>query len=151
MKNGEQGQGLASRWYPATLARRIMAIAAQRERLIFIEGDGMSVLQEAQDQPETAFFIDPPYTVGGKRAGQRLYDYSAVDHQRLFSLAHDLSGDFLTTYDDSAEVRYLSAQHGFASGLIPMKNTHHAAVYERLIGRYLDWLEGLCEPSNDEQ
>lgn len=35
MKNGEAGKGLRSRWYPATLARRIRAIAKIRDRFTF--------------------------------------------------------------------------------------------------------------------
>ena len=90
---------------------------------------------------DTVFFIDPPYTAGGKRAGSRLYTHSEVDHERLFTLCESLCGDFLMTYDNADEVRALADQHGFQTKAVPMKNTHHAEMAELLIGRNLDWVE----------
>jgi DNA adenine methylase len=43
------------------------------------------------------------------------------------------------TYDDAENVRELAKKHGFDTELIAMKNTHHAAMTELLIGRNLDW------------
>src|SRR5436853_5921855 len=39
LKQGENGKGIRSRWYPETLKRRILDIDAIRHRLTFIEGD----------------------------------------------------------------------------------------------------------------
>jgi len=136
MKNGENGRGLRSRWYPATLRRRILAIAQMRDRIAFEEGDGMEVIRRNLERRDAAFFIDPPYTV----AGRRLYTNSEVDHEGLFSLARELAGDFLMTYDNAEEIRGLAARHGFQMRLVPMKSTHHAEMLELLIGRNLDWL-----------
>jgi DNA adenine methylase len=44
------------------------------------------------------------------------------------------------TYDDDDVVETMALQHGFAVARIPMKNTHHAKMYELLIGRNLSWL-----------
>ena len=41
LKNGENGKGIASRWYPETLAKRIRLIGIFRDRISFIEGDGL--------------------------------------------------------------------------------------------------------------
>jgi DNA adenine methylase len=87
------------------------------------------------------FFIDPPYTVGGKSAGSRLYTHCDVDHERLFSLCKKIRGDFLMTYDNAEEVRVLAERHGFETKLVAMKNTHHAEMNELLIGRDLHWVE----------
>lgn len=90
-------------------------------------------------QANAVFFIDPPYTAGGKRAGSRLYLHSELDHQELFDIADTVAGDFLMTYDDAPEVRVLAQKHGFDVQAVPMKNTHHAEMTELLIGRNLDW------------
>lgn len=135
VRQGENGRGIASRWYPETLKRRILAIAAQRGRLHFVHGDGMEYLRQTSQSSGVAFYIDPPYTV----AGRRLYKYSAIDHEALFSLASQLEGDFLMTYDDAIEIRNLADRHGFDVEEVPMKSTKHELKLELLIGRDLTW------------
>lgn len=137
VKYGENGKGLRSRWYPETLKRRILDIYAIRQRIHFIEGDGMEVLKQFTDQPGTVFFIDPPYTAAGKKAGARLYTHAELDHQELFRIARQLKGDFLMTYDDTQEIRALAATFNFDTQLIGMKNTHHTHMTELVIGRDL--------------
>jgi DNA adenine methylase len=139
IKNGENGKGIASRWYPDTLARRIVDIAEVRDRITFIEGDGLAVSQQHAADPNAVFFIDPPYTASTKRAGSRLYLFSVIDHNELFRIASTFIGDFLMTYDDAEELHALSAQYGFDTELVAMKNTHHAEMTELLIGRNLNW------------
>jgi len=139
VKYGENGKGLLSRWYPATISRRILDIARIRDRITFIEGDALAVIEQHQNVTNSAFFIDPPYTASTKRAGSRLYLYSEVDHRLLFRLTSTLAGDFLMTYDSADELRALAATHHFDTELVAMKNTHHAEMTELLIGRNLDW------------
>lgn len=144
MKNGESGKGLRSRWYPATLAQRVRAIAKIKDRFTFQEGDGLRTIQEYTRKKQTAFFIDPPYTAGtetGKRAGSRLYTHHRLDHEQLFQALQNVRGDFLMTYDDAVDVHNLAIKHGFQTRLVAMKNTHHAKMSELLIGRSLDWVE----------
>jgi DNA adenine methylase len=141
VKHGENGKGLTSRWYPATLRRRILDIAAIRDRLTFIEGDGLEVLRTYASCEGAVFFIDPPYTAAGKRAGSRLYVKSELDHEELFAVANTLCGDFLMTYDDADGVRDLARRYGFDIRAIAMKNTHHAKMSELLIGRDLRWVD----------
>lgn len=140
MKNGENGKGIGSRWYPATLRKRIEDIVKLRDRISFVRGDGLKLLRENAGRADTVFFIDPPYTVAGKKAGSRLYRYADVDHEELFEIARGLRGDFLMTYDDVEGARALARKHGFDMHTIPMKNTHHAKMTELLIGRDLEWL-----------
>ena len=73
VKSGEGGKGLKSRWYPRTLQKRILSITAIKERITFIHGDGIKVISQNAYRKDSVFFIDPPYTAGGKRAGSRLY------------------------------------------------------------------------------
>ncbi len=135
MKNGENGRGISSRWYPETLARRIRDIVALRHRITFIHGDGMAFLHLNARRRGAAYFIDPPYTV----AGRRLYAHHDVDHGRLFDLATALEGDFLMTYDNTEEIQRLAKAHGFATLQVAMTNTHNARKTELLIGRDLSW------------
>lgn len=139
LKHGENGKGIASRWYAETLKRRILDIQAIRQRIMFIEGDGLEVIRQNAKRQDAMFFIDPPYTVAGKRAGSRLYAHAQLDHEELFRLANAIAGDFLMTYDDAEGVRDLAHRHGFDTQLIAMKNTHHAEMTELLIGRDLEW------------
>jgi DNA adenine methylase len=140
VKHGENGRGLASRWYPSTLKRRILDIVTIHDRITFIEGDGLEIMPSHAAEQDVAFFIDPPYTAAGKKAGSRLYNCSQLNHNELFKLAASLQGHFLMTYDDTEEVRDLARNHGFAVGVVAMKNTHHAKMTELLISRDMSWL-----------
>jgi len=139
IKHGENGKGIKSRWYPTTLKRRILAIESLRDRITFIEGDGVASMRQLADRSDAVFFIDPPYTAAGKKAGKRLYAHNDLDHEELFDVAYLLKGDFLMTYDDAEEVREMARKRGFDTQVVSMKNTHHAIMSELLIGRQLDW------------
>ena len=136
VKTGENGRGITSRWYPDTLARRIREINHNKARLTFVEGDGFTLLEEHKADGETAFFIDPPYTV----AARRLYTEWKIDHRRLFTAMRSCKGDFLMTYDNTPEIAALAAEFGFEAKPVAMKNTHHAKMTELMIGRNLSWL-----------
>ena len=132
---GENGKGLASRWYPKTLADRLLAIAASAERIRFLEGDGMALLETALATHGTrmAVFADPPYTAGGKRAGSRLYTQHALDHAKLFELLSDRRAEFLMTYDEAPEIVALIRKHGFRAVRVVMKNGHHNRIPELVV------------------
>lgn len=140
VKHGENGKGLASRWYPETLQKRILEIIQIRERLTFVEGDGIQVMRENAKRDDAVFFIDPPYTAAGKRAGSRLYACSELDHTELFAVASTLRGDFLMTYDNAPEIEAMARQRNFDTESVAMKNTHHTEMTELLIGPSLAWL-----------
>jgi DNA adenine methylase len=140
IKNGENGRGIKSRWYPETLSKRILNIGKIRERITFIEGDGLQVLEQNSKRTDVVFFIDPPYTAAGKKAGTRLYTYFDIDHELLFKLVEVIKGHFLMTYDNTSGVKQMAEQHGFVTDVVAMKNTHHTEMTELLISRSLDWL-----------
>ncbi len=138
IKNGENGKGIRSRWYPETLCKRIRYIHSRlRDRITFIQGDGMEVLSQYNGQEDAAFFIDPPYTASGKSAGSRLYVHHEIDHERLFALVSRIRGNFLMTYENNAYIRSLADRYAFTCVPIAMKNTHHAKMTELLIGTHL--------------
>lgn len=142
IKKGENGKGIKSRWYPATLQKRILDIGKIRDRITFIEGNGIQVLEQYASHSDVTYFIDPPYTADGKKAGTRLYTHFEIDHEELFAIAETLKGDFLMTYDNSSGVKQMADRHGFVTNIVAMKNTHHAEMNELLISRNLKWLLG---------
>jgi len=137
VKTGENGRGINSRWYPATLARRIREINQRKDRITFLEDDAFSLIAEHAGDEESAFYIDPPYTV----AARRLYATWKVDQAKLFRTMQSCKGDFLMSYDNTEEIAKLAQDHGFQSRAIAMKNTHHAKMTELLIGRDLSWID----------
>ena len=143
LRHGENGKGIHSRWYPATIAKRILNLNNIAGRIDFRSYDGLKVMQEFSDRHDTIYFIDPPYTAGGKKAGKRLYKHYDLDHEHLFSICETLKGDFLMTYDNAEEVKIMARQHGFQMRLIPMNNTHHATMEELVIGKDLSWMDGF--------
>jgi DNA adenine methylase len=143
LKYGENGKGIRSRWYPGTLAKRLRNLNHVASRIDFRCDDGLKVIQEFITNPDAVFFIDPPYTAGGKKAGKRLYRHYDLDHDQLFTVCQSLKGDFLMTYDNAEEVRRMARSHEFQMRLIPMTNTHHKTMEELVIGNDLSWLDKL--------
>lgn len=141
LKYGENGKGIRSRWYPKTLAKRFLNLNQIASRIDFRCDDGLRVLKEFATNQEAVYFIDPPYTAGGKKAGKRLYKHSNLDHERLFTVCESLKGEFLITYDNAEEVKRMARTHGFQMRLIPMTNTHHARLEELVIGKDLSWMD----------
>lgn len=133
MKKGENDKGVASRWYPQTLVNRIRRIVQYKHRIEFICGDGMELIMLYKDRDKAAFFVDPPYTAGGKQAGKRLYAFNDIDHERLFDLMAAVRGEFLVTYSETPEVVSMAEKRGFTMFRVPMMNSHHARMFELLI------------------
>jgi DNA adenine methylase len=146
IKQGENGKGIGSRWYPQTLARRLLDLDKVANRIDFRWDDGLNVIEEFSSCADCVYFIDPPYTAGGKKAGKRLYKYHQLDHEHLFELVESLVGDFLMTYDEAEEVKNMVYRHGFQMCLIPMRNTHHMTLRELIISRDLSWLDASVRP-----
>jgi DNA adenine methylase len=136
LKHGENGRGLLSRWYPETLRNRILDIQNYKANLKFKQGDGFQILKRNASRTDALFFIDPPYTV----AGRRLYRYPDIDHTELFRVAATLRGSFLITYDNADEIRKLASANRFQIAEISMKGTHHSEKTELLISKDLRWL-----------
>lgn len=147
VKNGEGNKGIASRWYPETISRRIQAIFEHRSRVIFRKSDGIEAIREHEQDSRVAFFVDPPYPV----AGRRLYTFHDLDHRHLFKRLSRVKGPFLATYDQNQTIKELADEFGFQTKLVPMKSTHHTKKLELVISRDLSWLQSGEEmtPSSD--
>jgi DNA adenine methylase len=119
----------------------MMDIDSVRDRLLFIHGSAFDVIPEYLDDKNTAYFIDPPYTAAGKKAGRRLYSHHELDHDKLFDYFKNAKSNFLFTYDDSEDLRNMARSRGYKFELIPMKNTHHSTMNELIIGKDFKWLQ----------
>jgi DNA adenine methylase len=135
IKNGENGKGINSRWYPKTLRDRILAIGHVKDKIDFIRGDAFKVIEQNLNNQNAYFFIDPPYTIAGKR----LYTYFDIDHERLFELTAQLQGKFMLTYDDTPEIRQLAKKYNLQYRTIPMKTTLHIEKNEIIISDNFTW------------
>jgi len=135
IKNGENGKGITSRWYPKTLRDRILAIDYIKDKIEFICGDAFKALEEHKNEKEAYFFIDPPYTIAGKR----LYTCFDIDHEKLFKLTSELKGKFMLTYDDTTEIRQFAHKYNLQYRTIPMKTTLHYEKNEIIISDNFNW------------
>jgi len=135
IKHGENGKGIASRWYAKTLADRIRAIDFVKHKINFIQADALKIIEENSMNKNTFFFIDPPYTVAGKR----FYTHFDIDHEKLFYLVSKIEGRFMLTYDDAKEIRLLAEKYKLSFRTIPMKTTHHLEKNELIISDNFNW------------
>jgi len=129
-KIGEDRKGLVSRWYPDTLIKRIEALRGIRGRTRFEKADAFEIIKRHADDPGACFFIDPPYTAGGRNAGRRLYANCEIDHGAILSLMASVKGSLMMTYHDVPEVRGMALEHGFRLSTVRMKTAHHKVVNE---------------------
>lgn len=136
MKRGESGKGLGSRWYPETLCKRIREINCHKERFEFHHGDAFDYIRNYMNDEKYTFFIDPPYTVAGKR----LYNHSKIDHEELFNLVSQIKGHYMLTYDNCDYIKDLASQYGFKYTTIPMMTTHLIRKEEIIISDTFDWM-----------
>ena len=135
IKNGENGKGIASRWYAKTLRNRIAAINLIKHKIDFYKKDAFEIIEKNKRNKHFYFFIDPPYTVAGKR----LYTHFEIDHEMLFKLTSQINGKFMLTYDDTEEIRSFAKKYNLQFRTLPMKTTHHLKKNEIIISDNFDW------------
>jgi DNA adenine methylase len=141
---GEAGKGIHSRWYPETLARRIESIHALRNKLTFIEGDGLQTLRDFSSTPHTAAFVDPPYVVKKRGAGLRLYRYHNVDCEGLFKVIQHFSGPMIVTYHRSEVVQREANAAGIKCRTVNMHTAHDVAKRQLIL--YKSGTNGAVSP-----
>ena len=139
VRTGENGKGIASRWYPDTIKQRLKAISDYANHIDFRAADGITILEQKLAEglrTGTAIFADPPYTAAGKQAGRRLYTHSSIDHPHLFDTLAKLAAqgcEIMATYDESPAILDLVDQYGFHAVRVMMKNNHHNHLSELVI------------------
>jgi DNA adenine methylase len=141
VKNGENGRGLSSRWYPQTLARRIREINMNLDRISFHVGDGFALIDEYLAEDNAAFYVDPPYM----KAARRLYRNWQVDHRRLFEKMAAVSGSFLMSYDNAPEIHDMAREFGFECRPVPSAPSCKSHRNRLLLGKDLTrWWSTVC-------
>ena len=132
---GEEGKGIASRWYPNTLVKRLVKIADYAGQINFCETNGLQLMETLLGNygPNTAVFVDPPYTAGEKQVGHRLYKEAELDHARLFGMLTESHLNFLMTYDWSHEILSLIRKHNFHAVQVAMQKERPTPARELII------------------
>jgi site-specific DNA-adenine methylase len=131
-KDGTYYQGLRSRCNIKNLVADLQKVRNVRSKITFIEGDAFDHLPKYS----TAFaFIDPPYTVDGKGPGVGLYKHNVVNHDALFKILSERSGDWMATYNNVPEVLALIKKYGFESKQVEMTNLRADDGYHELMIR----------------
>lgn len=133
LREGENGNGIGSRWYPETLAKRIASTNALRNKITFVHGDGLAVLKKFAADPCAVAFVDPPYVVKGRGAGSRLYSYCNVDCDALFKIIRTFAGAMVITYHRSVIVERLSDEIGLERHTVTMQTGHTRAKRELIM------------------
>jgi len=133
MCRGENDRGVASRWYPETIARRFRAIHDARSHIIFRREDGMNAVRRHCSDTDVVFFLDPPYATGGKSAGRRLYSHHEVDHNALLLECRSVRGRFLMTCEDTDEIRSTALACGFQAGKAYIRSAHNRTMKELIV------------------
>jgi len=124
LNEGENGRGIHSRWYPKTLSARIESANALREKVSFVQCDGLGLLGEFAHDRRVVAFVDPPYVVNGRGAGLRLYTHHDVDCERLFKVIEHFVGAMVITYHRSVVVERLADQAGIERRTITVQTGH---------------------------
>lgn len=136
VKKGESGKGLSSRWYPSTIAKRILQINLKSSSFSFYKGNAFDFIEKYKDDENACFFVDPPYTLAGKR----LYNYHEIDNDLLVEKLTEIKGNFVLTYDDADEIRDIANYYGLQWRTIPMQTTHLVTKEELIISNNFDWM-----------
>lgn len=134
LKVGERGKGISSRWYPETLVNRINTIHSL-DNLSFVNVKAWHLFNRLTNDKGAVFFVDPPYSIGTKSAGSRLYEHHEVDHEEIFAMCANLAGRVMMTYPDDEAVLELAQRYRFNVQRVPMRSTHHVEHFELLLTR----------------
>lgn len=134
LRRGERGRGLHSRWYPETIAYRVVQIHSFRGAIEIHEGDGVATIRRAVAKKWKAkFFVDPPYADSETSDYRRLYRHGLIDHWELFVVLARSKRDFLMTYASSPYIDTLRWSHGMRATPIEMISGNGRSRVELLI------------------
>jgi DNA adenine methylase len=138
-RKGELDKGLTQRWYPETIAYRILYIHSIREQITFTDGCGLDLLRSVKRHNRSVCFIDPPYLQDGRNAGKRIYRKKNLCIHDLIQRLTEFNPKFLLTYHQSPAVASRSIAAGLDISLVPMKSSHHLVHHEMVITNDPAW------------
>ena len=125
--------GLANRWRPDTLLRRMARIRQERRRFSVVQGDAIDAIREYGHLDDAFMFVDPPYSCGDAAPGRLLYDCHVLDHDALLGAVAAAQGMAVVTYDLTEDTLALAARHGLNARSIPMRDGRHRQREELLM------------------
>jgi DNA adenine methylase len=128
LREGENGKGVFSRWYSATLRQRLEMLFQYRHRFAVSNEDALTVL--GADHGAAFWFIDPPYTCGSAAPGGRLYTLTNVDHRALFMAIKELNGPWLLTEHDDESIWEIAKEQALEPEMVSVRNAHHKKTHE---------------------
>ncbi|MBK9617189.1 MAG: DNA adenine methylase [Uliginosibacterium sp.] len=136
LKLGERKKGMASRWYPETLCKRIFMLNSYAKKFSVIEGDALEKLSTLnRRKSHVKLFIDPPYIKLQERGIKPLYRFNSINHRKLFELVGKTHHDFLMTYDLNEIAMSFAKQQNLCVEKIQMRTAHAIKKEELLITR----------------
>ena len=92
----QQGGEILSRWNPASMCRKIDAIAPLLEHARITNLDFAAVIRDEAER--AALYCDPPYVTAGPVL--YLHSFAEADHVRLKNLLRHTEHRWLLSYDD---------------------------------------------------
>ena len=133
LRRGENGNGVFSRWYPDTLAKRVEAIKSKLGSITFSPNDGFELIEKLAPSSSSVLFLDPPYSYAKTSAGHRLYGHSDVSFERLIDVCRVAKARYVLCYEDSDVVRRAAATIGAICRTVKVRNSHNALTKEVII------------------
>jgi hypothetical protein len=110
------GQPVRS-WWPLDLGSWVKSLYDMGNR-IEVLSDGFEALRRT-DSADHYAFVDPPYTLGRRSPGHKLYRYSTVDHPALLRLLSHWSGSWQYTMEFCPEIFRFVREINFQPALLP--------------------------------
>jgi DNA adenine methylase len=133
LRRGENGNGVFSRWYPDTLAKRVESIKMKRDAIVFGAKDAFEVISEVGGSTSHVLFLDPPYSFDKESAGHRLYGCSDVSFEKLMLACSETRAKYILCYEDSSEVRKTAESLGAICRTVKVRNSHNKLTKEIII------------------
>jgi DNA adenine methylase len=133
LNRGENDHGIGSRWYPDTLVHRIVSTNALRDKITFVQCDGLELLEKFAKDSRAVAFVDPPYVVNGRGAGRRLYAHHDVDCDELFRIVKNFRGPMIITYHRSVIVERLAKAAGVQRRTVTVQTGHTRSKRELIM------------------
>lgn len=82
IRHGENGKGIGSRWYPETLAKRLMNLGQMAERIDFRHADGLQVMAEFSQVRQRGGLLRRSALHRGRQARRKAALHASRDRPR---------------------------------------------------------------------
>lgn len=106
---------------PLDTVREMLNQTAARLAHVLVEQRDFAQILQRYDSPETFFYLDPPYVE--YQPNGRYEPLTKERRTEKFAALAAITGKFLMSLDDCAEIRSLVKQHGFRSRKVGVRYT----------------------------